>query len=397
MKVFLNSSPSKVTTFSPSEVEGVFSFHRTLPNYTPTPLVPLNRIADRLGVEHLLIKDEGKRFGLKAFKALGASHAVFRILHERSGGNLKPEDFLTEKGRKLADGTTFSCATDGNHGRAVAWIARLLGRPSVIFVPHETVPARIEAIESEGAKVIVVNGGYDDAVRRAAEEAKKETRLIIADTGYAGYMKIPLYIQQGYLTLFKEISIQLKEQGEKPPDIVFIQSGVGAFAFAAASYFHDPATLPRLISVEPTAADCLFRSAETGNGRPHSIIPEENTIMAGLNCGTPSLTAWPAVRDRFDAFVAVEDNYAKEAMMLLADEGVVSGESGAAGLAGLIALHSERPDFIEKDLRIRHGVRVLLINTEANTNPEGYYKIVGKTATEVERITPDNHSISSEK
>jgi len=378
-------------------VEGVFSFHRTLPNYTPTPLVSLNRIADRLGVEYLFIKDEGKRFGLKAFKALGASHAVFRILHERSGGILRPEDFLTEKGRRLADGITFSCATDGNHGRAVAWIARLLGKPAVIFVPRRTVHARIEAIELEGAEVVVVNGSYDDAVNRAAEEAKRENRLIIADTGYADYMEIPLYIQQGYLTLFRETTLQLEALGEKPPDIVFIQVGVGAFAFAAARYFHDPAAFPRLISVEPTAADCCLRSAEIGNGRPYSFVSTENTIMAGLNCGTPSLTAWPAVRDRFDAFVAVEDNYAREAMILLAEEEVVSGESGAAGLAALIALHSERPHFIEKELSIRHRARVLLINTEADTDPIGYSRIIGKTATEVERITPGNQSISSEK
>lgn len=382
MRIFLNPSPSKIPPFSPSEVDEVLSFHRTLPNYTPTPLVPLKRVADRLGVEHLFIKDEGQRFGLKAFKALGASHAVFRILHERSGGILRPEDFLTEKGRRLADGITFSCATDGNHGKAVAWIARLLGKPAVIFVPRGTVHARIKAIESEGAEVVVVEGGYDDAVRRTAEEAKRENRLIIADTGYANYMEIPLYIQQGYLTLFRETTIQLKELGEKPPDIVFIQVGVGAFAFAAARYFHDPTAFPRLISVEPTAADCCLRSAEIGNGRPHSFVSTENTIMAGLNCGTPSFTAWPAVRDRFDAFVAVEDNYAREAMILLAEQSVVSGESGAAGLAALIALHSERPHFIEKKLRIGHRARVLLINTEGDTDPIGYSRIVGKRSGE---------------
>jgi len=291
LEIFLNPNPSKVPISSPSEAEEVLSFHRTLPDYASTPLISLNKIAGKLGVERLLIKDEGKRFGLKAFKALGASHAVFRLLYEQSGGSLKPEEFLAEKGRKLSDGITFSCATDGNHGRAVAWTARLLGRPAVIFVPRGTVHARIRAIELEGAEVIVVNGSYDDAVRCAAEEARREKRLIIADTGYAGYMKIPLYIQQGYLTLFQEISIQLKEQGEKPPDIVFIQSGVGAFASAAASFFHDPLSCPHLISVEPTATDCLLRSAKAGDGRPHTIISTEDTIMAGLNCGTPSLTA----------------------------------------------------------------------------------------------------------
>jgi len=377
LKVFLNPNPSKVPNSSPSEAEEVLSFHRTLPDYAPTPLISLNKIAGKLGVERLLIKDEGKRFGLKAFKALGASHAVFRLFHERSGGSLKPEEFLAEKGRKLAEGITFSCATDGNHGRAVAWVARLLGRRAVIFVPRGTVSARIEAIESEGAKVIIVNGSYDEAVRRAAEEAEKENRLIIADTGYSGYMKIPLYIQRGYLTLFQEIFLQLKEQGERLPDVVFIQAGVGAFASAAASFFHDPLSCSHLISVEPTTADCLLRSAEAGDGRPRTIISTEDTIMAGLNCGTPSLTAWPMVRDRFDAFIAVEDNYAEEAMILLAGEGVISGESGAAGLAAIIALHAERPDFLKKELHIKHGTRILLINTEADTDPAGYHRIVG--------------------
>jgi diaminopropionate ammonia-lyase len=387
VKVLLNARFSDVSVSSPYEVEDVFNFHKTLPGYTPTPLIFLNEAARDLGVESILVKDEGKRFGLKAFKALGASYAVFRLLRERSGGVLTPDEFLTERGRQLSEGVTFSCATDGNHGRAVAWIARLLGRPAVIFMPQGSVPARIKAIESEGAEVIVVAGGYDEAVRCAAGAGEGGKRLVIADTGYPGYMDIPRYIQLGYLTLFREISLQLGDQGERSPDLVFLQAGVGAFASAAALFFSDPSREPRLISVEPTAVDCLFRSAEAGDGQPHSIESAGQTIMAGLNCETPSHTAWPLIRDRFNAFVSIEDHYAAEAMQRFAVEGVVAGESGAAGLAALIALHRENPDFLKEQLRVNHETRILVINTEADTDPDGYYRIVGKTADEIEGIT----------
>jgi diaminopropionate ammonia-lyase len=387
VKVLLNSGFSDVSVSSPYDVEDIFNFHKTLPGYTPTPLVFLNESARDLGVESILVKDEGKRFGLKAFKALGASYAVFRLLRERSGGALTPDEFLTEKGRRLSEGVTFSCATDGNHGRAVAWIARLLRRPAVIFMPQDSVPARIQAIESEGAEVIVVPGGYDEAVRCAAAGGEGGKRLVIADTGYPGYMDIPRYIQMGYLTLFQEVSLQLRDQRERSPDLVFLQAGVGAFASAAALFYGDPSRDPRLISVEPITVDCLFRSAEVGDGQPHSIESAGQTIMAGLNCETPSHTAWPLIRDRFNAFVSIEDHYAAEAMQRLAVEGMVAGESGAAGLAALIALCREKPDFFKEQLRVNRKTRILVINTEADTDPDGYYRIVGKTADEVECIT----------
>ena len=383
----MNFGFSHIPGSSPYAVEDVFSFHKALPGYAQTPLVFLNETARDLGVENILVKDEGKRFGLKAFKALGASYAVYCLLRERSGGILTPDEFLTEKGCQLSKGVTFLCATDGNHGRAVAWIARLLGRPALIFMPQGSVPARIQAIEAEGAEVIVVDGGYDEAVRCAAAAGKGGKRLVIADTGYPGYMDIPRYIQRGYLTLFREVSLQLRNQREQSPDIVFLQAGVGAFASAAALFFNDPSRDPRLISVEPIAVDCLYRSAEAGDGQPHSIESAGKTIMAGLNCETPSHTAWPLVRDRFNAFVSIEDHYAAEAMQRLADEGVVAGESGAAGLAALIALCREKPDFLRERLGVNHTTRVMVINTEADTDPDGYYRIVGKTADEVEGIT----------
>ncbi|MEA1970063.1 MAG: diaminopropionate ammonia-lyase, partial [Thermodesulfobacteriota bacterium] len=360
MELFQNHRPSEIQAYPEHVPDDILRFHRALPGYAPTPLISLDGIADDLGVGRLLVKDEGRRFGLKAFKALGASYAVYRVLHERSGGRLEPEEFIGEKGRKLADGLTLSCATDGNHGRAVAWIAGLLGRPAVIYVPRGTVPARIDAIQSEGARVVVVAGGYDDAVRRAAQEGKDDC-MVIADTAYTGYTEIPRYIQQGYLTIFREVSEQLEEMGEGLPDIVFIQAGVGAFASAAAMFFNNPADGVRLVCAEPEAADCLFLSAKTGDGMPHTVSSEKDTIMAGLNCETPSLTAWPAVRDRFDTFVSMEDHWAREAIRRLAAEGVVSGESGAAGLAALVALCKERPDFLSEELHLRDNARILVI------------------------------------
>ncbi|MEA3486313.1 MAG: pyridoxal-phosphate dependent enzyme, partial [Thermodesulfobacteriota bacterium] len=184
------------------------------------------------------------------------------------------------------------------------------------------------------------------------------------------------YIQQGYLTIFREVSEQLEEMGEGLPDIVFIQAGVGAFASAAAQFFSNPSDGVRLICVEPEAADCLFQSAKIGDGMPRSVSSGKGTIMAGLNCGTPSLTAWPTVRDRFDAFVSMEDHWAQEAMRCLAAEGVVSGESGAAGLAALIALCKENPDFLSEGLHLRNNARILVINTEADTDPDAYRRIV---------------------
>jgi diaminopropionate ammonia-lyase len=371
VKILLNDRPSKVDAPSVSEIDEIATFHSKLPGYATTPLISIDGIAKELGIKKILVKDEGKRFGLKAFKALGASYAVYRTLKERGGGNLNPEEFLSEKGRKLAEEITFTCATDGNHGRALAWIARLLGRPAVIFMPKGSVPSRIEAISSEGAEVQVVDGGYDDAVGRASKEAEKKGRVVIADVGYPGYLEIPRYIQSGYMTIFHETVHQLTERGEETPDIVFVQTGVGAFASAAALYFNDPDDGIRLISVEPEDADCFFRSFEAGDGMSHSSPAFGNTIMAGLNCETPSMAAWPIVRDRFDGYSTIEDRYAEAAMKLLAGEEIIAGESGAAGLGGLMALLTE-----EKLPFERNGI-VLVINTEADTDPEGYRRIVG--------------------
>jgi diaminopropionate ammonia-lyase len=305
-------------------------FHRSLPGYAPTPLVDCQRLADSLGVRSLHVKDESHRFGLNAFKALGASFAMHRLAR--------------------AD-AIFSAATAGNHGRAVAWSARRLGCSAKIFVPAITVPARIAAIRREGADVCIVDGSYEDAVRRCDRESRERGWQVISDVGYEGYMEIPKWVVEGYETLF----LEYEEQRDQAPDVVFIQAGVGGLLCAAADHFRSQANGPLIVSVEPESADGLLESISSPNGEPCVSKGAQNSIMAGLNCSEVSLTAWPSVRRGVDMFVAIEDGLTIEAMRLLGEAGIDSGESGAAGLAGLLELRSGF-----------QGSRVLVVNTEGH-------------------------------
>jgi diaminopropionate ammonia-lyase len=306
-------------------------FHRTLPGYAPTPLVDCQGLADSLGVRSLQVKDESHRFGLNAFKALGASYAMHRVANP---------------------GVIFSAATAGNHGRAVAWSARRLRCAAKIFVPAITVPARIAAIRGEGAEVVVVDGSYEDAVRRCDEESRKRGWQVISDTGYEGYMEIPKWVVEGYQTLF----LEYEEQRDQLLDVVLIQAGVGGLLCAATDHFRSRQASPLLVSVEPEVADGLFESISSPSGEPGVSKGAQNSIMAGLNCIEVSLTAWPSIRRGVDMFAAIEDRLTIEAMSLLRDVAIDSGESGAAGLAGLLAL---REQF--------QGLRVLIVNTEGHS------------------------------
>lgn len=343
------------------------AFHRTLPGYAPTPLVQLPALAKELGLGRIWLKDESKRFGLNAFKVLGASYAIHRFLeHNPTKAPL-----------------TFATATDGNHGRAVAFSAKRLGHHAVIFVPGNTVRARIEAIRSEGAEVVVVDGTYDDTVRRAATHASKHGWQVISDTAYPGYTEIPRWIMEGYTTLFAET---MQALGAETPDVVLLQAGVGGLACAGAIFFARRPRQPALVCVEPTDADCLLESAISPDGSLRESHGKQNSIMAGLNCGTPSLLAWPVIRNYFDAYLAVDDDYARQAMRRLfsprgGDPRVVSGESGAAGLAGLLALcHDERLREARASLGLGPDSKVLLISTEGDTDPVNFNAIVGGAA-----------------
>lgn len=358
------------------------AFHRRMPAYEPTRLVRADALAKELGLGEVWIKDESNRMGLPAFKILGASWASYVAL--RKLGNFTDNDWdnVEDLARLVAERTgvvRLAAATDGNHGRAVAHFAAMLGLSASIFVPKGTAQARIDAIAGEGAKVEVVDGGYEDAVMRSAQEAS-DSCLVISDTAWPGYQEVPTAVVEGYSTIFEEIATQLAEAGGRAPDVVFIQVGVGALAGAAARYFRSSDREVRLVSVEPLASACNLASIQAGE--IVSIPGPHSSIMVGLNCDTPSLIAWPDVSGGFDAFIAVEDEAARQAMRALARVGVVAGETGAAGLAGLMEMRTGAARECGDALGLGPETSVLLISTEGATDPEAYTRIVRSTPTE---------------
>ncbi len=340
----------------PSLAREAYAFHRALPGYQPSPIVDAGELARSLGVRRLIVKDESSRFGLPAFKYLGASWAVERAL----------------RGDDTVD--RLAAATDGNHGRAVARIAKQRGLRATIFVPSEMAPSRLRAIESEGAKVVVVNGGYDECVRLAAAESDDSGCRVIADADLDDSSPVPGYVIDGYATVFLEVEEQLAARGAGRASLVMIQVGVGAFAATATRWAIEHGARA-VVGVEPAGAACLSASLAAGHPVTVDATP---TCMAGLFCGSLSLAAWPTLRAGLSGSVTVSDDEADDAMRLLATVGVEAGESGAAGLAGLVAL---LVDPACRDLRDRLPEDalecVVVINTEAATDPERYARVVG--------------------
>ncbi len=356
-------------------------FHRSLSGYSPTRTVKLKNVSSELGTGNIYVKDESERFGIKAFKALGASYAIFRVMkkiwEQKYGTGFDFKNFGDEEKLKKLGKFTFCAASDGNHGRAVAWTARMLKQNSVIFMPSETVKARIENIESENGKVIIVNGTYDDCVRVASEEAKKNRWHEIADTAYSGYTDIPSWVLNGYSTLFREMESLFSEIKISENDMIFLQAGAGAFAASGVSWLVEifRENRPKIIIVEPLEASCYLESIT--EGKATATKGKMETIMAGLNCGVPSIVAWPILRDSADLFISIPDSYAKDAMRKYATEGIISGESGASGLAGLIALMKDKSLKNAKErIGIGQNSKIILINTEGDTDPENYKKII---------------------
>jgi diaminopropionate ammonia-lyase len=358
-------------------------FHKRLPGYATTPLIEAPTIAEALGVGTVLVKDESSRFGLPAYKMLGASWATYQSLQQRLETELRWHTTDDLK-RQLAtlQPLTLVAATDGNHGRAVARIASWFGLSAHIFVPEDMVPARIEAIRSEGAKVTVVRGSYDEAVETAAKQ-KGDHLQVISDTAWEGYEQIPRWVVEGYATIFWELEDQLAAMAARYPDLVAVQIGVGSLAASVVRHFRREglAKRPSILGVEPLAAACLQASIRAG--KIVSIPGPHRSIMSGLNAGRPSLTAWPLVSQGVDAFSAIGDETAREAVRLLARSGVVAGESGAAGLGGVLEIEAN-PSW-RSALGIDRDSSLLLLNTEADTDPEAYRAITGASACEVRR------------
>lgn len=379
-RVFLNSSTSAAPTRTLTGRDPR-AFHRRLPGYVSTPLVNAPAIAARLGIGALWVKDESSRFGLPAYKILGASWAVYRALEQHAARSpdqqLEPWSTVEELRERLRPllPLTLACATDGNHGRAVARMARLLDLQAHILVPSDMAPARVAAIAAEGAAVTAVAGGYDYAIRQCALLAG-ERCLVISDTAWEGYEDVPRWVMEGYGTLYKEVDEALAARGEAPPDVIAVQIGVGALA--ASVVWHYCGSGARIIGVEPSGAACLLASLEAG--RAVSLDGDLCTVMAGLRCGTSSPLAWPALRAGLATLVAIPDERARQAMRLLARAGIEAGESGAAGLGGMLELctgsHAEEH---RAALGITECSRVLVLNTEGATDRAAYEQIVNSS------------------
>jgi diaminopropionate ammonia-lyase len=358
------------------------------PGYAATPLVALPSLARELGLAMAWYKDERPRFGLKSFKALGGAYAVANVLRAKVAAATGRE----VPGRELVDGRhgalvakeTVTCATDGNHGRSVAWGARLFGCGCVIYV-HETVSrGRRDAIAAYGAEVVEVKGNYDDAVRHAAAQAAANGWTVVSDTSYPGYTTIPTDVMHGYGVMAEEIAKQLP--GGEPPTHVLVQAGVGAFAGAmcASFWIRWGERRPRFVVVEPLEADCVYRSLEAGH--PVVVGGALDTAMAGLACGEVSELAWPILSGGANVAVAIGDEDAFAAMRRLAnpagaDPAIVSGETGGAGLGALIA--AKRDPLLREALGLEPDSRVLLLGSEGDTDPVIYRTIVGRSAEEV--------------
>ncbi|MBW6466036.1 MAG: diaminopropionate ammonia-lyase [Brevefilum sp.] len=362
------------------------AFHSRIPGYTVSPLKSLPRLAAMLGLGGIWVKDESFRLSLSSFKVLGGSFAMYSLVKSKLG--VKELDIFSPASiqyirEKLGD-LTFAAATDGNHGRGVAWSASRLGFKSVIYVHNKTSQARIRAIESNGARVVVIEGTYDDAVRQVNEDAQKHGWEVISDTSWPGYEDVPRWVMQGYTTMFSEAQEQLAAQGIIKPSHVLVQAGVGSLAAATLGFYAQlfgPGR-PRSIVVEPDKAACLFKSAEIGDGQPYSFSGDLDTIMAGLACGDPNPQAWRILWDTTDAFVKSPDYVAAKGMRvygvpLAGDPFVVSGESGAATLGALMFI-MQRPECapLRESLGLDRQSEVLLINSEGNTDPTYFRRVV---------------------
>ncbi|WP_418320213.1 diaminopropionate ammonia-lyase [Piscinibacter sakaiensis] len=358
------------------------------PGYAPTPLRELPALAERLGVASVHYKDEGDRFGLKSFKALGGAYAVYRLLAQaiarRNGGEpVRAADVVAGRWREVVKDITVTCATDGNHGRSVAWGAQLFGCRCVIYIHATVSEGRGAAIAKYGAEVIRVRGNYDDSVRHADAQAKANGWTVVSDTTYEGYRAIPIDVMHGYGVMSREIVEQI---GATPPTHVIVQAGVGALAasVAAAFWLAWGDKRPKLVIVEPTEADCYLQSAQAG--KPVAVTGALDTVMAGLACGEVSPAAWEIVSAAADGYLAIDDHYALDGVRLFAnpqrgDPAIVSGETGATGLGALLAAREHRE--LAELLGIDAQSRVLLLGSEGDTDPEIYRQITGRSAEAV--------------
>ena len=363
-------------------------FHKSFPQYSVTPLQKLSALASYLGVKGIYCKDESYRFGLNAFKVLGGSYAMGRYIAKELGRDISqlPYNVLSsDKLREEFGQATFFTATDGNHGRGVAWAANRLGQKAVVRMPKGTTKTRFDNIAKEGAVVTIEEVNYDDCVRMAASEAAKtEHGIIVQDTAWDGYEEIPSWIMQGYGTLVLEADKQLKENGVDRPTHVFVQAGVGSLAGAVVGYFahkykENP---PVMVVCEASAADCLYRSAVQADGNLVNVTGDLQTIMAGLACGEGNTIGWDILKNHVTVFASCPDWMSAKATRIYAnplenDPHIISGESGSVPLGlAYTALHDEDAKDLKAALKLDENSNILVISTEGDTDPVRYREIV---------------------
>ena len=361
----------------------VHHFHAGFPVYKETPLAELKETAKDMGLADVYVKDESYRFGLNAFKVLGGSYAIGSYLAKRLGKNISEmpyEKLVSEDVKKELGEITFVTATDGNHGRGVAWTARQLQQKAVVYMPKGSAAERLNNILAEGADASITELNYDEAVRLANSQAEEKGWVMVQDTAWDGYEDIPTWIMQGYGTMAYEAYTQLPEK----PTHIFLQAGVGSMAGAVAGFFSAVygEDRPIITVVEPNKADCVFRTAEAADGKLHFVTGDMDTIMAGLACGEPCSIGWNVLRDYADNFISCPDYAAAQGMRVLGnpaagDNKVVSGESGAAAF-GCVAEIMRNPELAElkAKLKLDKNSRVLFFSTEGDTDKENYKAIV---------------------
>lgn len=362
----------------------VNNYHKTFPGYEPTPLLELRDLATSIGVKNILVKDEAPRFGLNAFKVLGGSYAIGQYIAKKIGKpieSLSFDEMISDTVRDALGELTFISATDGNHGRGVAWTVNQLQQNSVIYMPKGSAKERLENIRAEGAEAEITDLNYDDAVRLADQHANENDWLLVQDTSWPGYEEIPTHIMQGYMTLAYE---SYKQFDGKKPTHIFLQAGVGSFASAVTGFFTSVYgdDRPIITIVEPSKAACIYKTMEANDDEVHVVTGDMDTIMAGLACGEPVTVGIEILRHYASHYIACDDYVAAQGMRVLSspvgdDPRIVSGESGAAGfgLAYECITNSKYGDIKEK-LGINQDSVLFFVNTEGDTDKENYRKIV---------------------
>ena len=364
-------------------VSKVQRFHKSFPMYKETPLVSMHGLAKELGLRKIFVKDESYRFGLNAFKVLGGSYAIGNYMARKLNmdiSELPYDKMISDETRKRLGELTFVTATDGNHGRGVAWTANRLKQKSVVYMPKGSAAERLANIQAEGAEAYIKDMNYDDAVRLADNMAKENGWVLVQDTAWEGYTDVPTWIIQGYATMGREAYEQLPEK----PTHIFLQAGVGSMAAAITGLFADiyGDDRPIITIVEPHKANCIYRTAKADDGKLHIITDDINTLMAGLSCGEPCSIAWKVLRDYADFFASCPDYVAAKGMRMLGnppvgDTRVISGESGAATL-GAVAEIILNPACaqLKETLMLDANSIILLFSTEGDTDRESYKAIV---------------------